>query len=125
MRKICCVVSVQNGVAAILRDPQDRIAGSIRGDARCRARIAKGVAGLRRWRASELRLSDGEGLDVVADGAVVNRVVEVGGHGEYGTSQRPLDLLVDVVRVGIKLSHGVAVHYIDIRVLTGADRKVS
>ena len=75
--------------------------------------------------ALELRVGNGEGLEGIAHRPVVDRAIEIGGHGEYSPAQLPGNFLVDLVRGGIEFAHRIAVYHIDKGILPCADGEMA
>lgn len=125
IREVRRVVSVKDGRAAIFDDPNNAIACSAGGNAGRCARIRKAVGGMRRRAGREQPIHDGKRLDGVADGAVINRAVEVAGLRVNSAGELSGNELVDVIGVAVEFAHVVAIEHVDIGVFPGAYSQVT
>ena len=61
---------------------------------------------------------------MIADRSVVDRIVKVGGHAILTSRKSCGELLIDIVRTGIELTHVVSVNEINVPVLACPYREV-
>src|SRR6266403_476023 len=121
--EISGVVSKKNG-AGVFNGPDDSVGGAVGGDARSRPGISEMMRALRRRSCCEPRGGHGKRFQRIADRSVVHRVIEKRGHGKDTAAQLPGNLLIDLIRGGVELAHGIAIHHVDDRIFTGADGQV-
>src|SRR5260370_3019025 len=117
------VVSKKNG-AGVFNGPDDSIGDAVGGDARSRPGISEMMRALRRRSCGEPRSGHRKRFQRIADGSVIHRVIEKRGHRNDTAAQLPGNLLIDLIRGGVELAHGIAIHHVDDRVFTGADGQV-
>src|SRR5277367_3286125 len=75
-------------------------------------------------RRRELCAGDWKGLQVVANGSVVDRIVKVARLGPHATNLAG-DLLIDIVGAAVELAHVVAIHDVDDGVFARADGEMT
>src|SRR5258708_3430787 len=121
--EIAGVVSKKNG-AGVFNGPDDSVGGAVGGDARSRPGISEMMRALRRRSCCEPRGGHGKRFQRIADRSVVHRVIEKRGHGKDTAAQLPGNLLIDLIRGGVELANGIAIHDIDKRIFTRTDREV-
>jgi len=117
-------IGVKNGGTAVLDSPDNAVGGAAGGDRWRGAGIRERVRRLGGWAGGELAAGDGERLNGIADGTVVDRAVEVAGLGKDAACQLTVDLLVDVVGAAVELAHVIAIDYVDVGVFARADGKM-
>lgn len=101
---------MQNSRAAVLVRPDNAVARAVRRNTRGRAGILERRTGLTGRRARQPRIRNAERPQRADHRPVINRMIEIRRHTPDAARYRSGNLLVDVVRAGIELSHIFYVH---------------